>query len=153
MKIIYHDVGGAHSTAMAAAIHLRILPNDRVPSTEEIMDIGFFDTMEKKDRGKILYRGKDEFGNEVYTLGRQFNKELVLNAVKDAYTLGGGHLEEVLLIDTMNTVNILMKIGGFSSRRLHLVSFGRPIVLKGSQNSYPDVIKLVEDTKGKLRSH
>ncbi|SHK37057.1 DUF3189 family protein [Tepidibacter formicigenes] len=150
MKIIYHCVGGTHSSAIASAIHLNMLPKNRIPSKNEIMSIGYFDTLEKKNRGKIIYRGNDELGNEIYTLGRQFNKELVLNSLKTAYTLGGGNIKDVLLIDTMKTVNILMKIGGFSSRRLNLITFGRPIVIKGSQVAYHDIVQLVEDTKSKL---
>ncbi|SHH14825.1 DUF3189 family protein [Tepidibacter thalassicus] len=153
MKIIYHCVGGTHSSAIASAIHLNILPKNRIPSKKELMNLGYFDTLEKKDRGKIIYRGKDEFGNEIYTLGRQFNKELVLNSLKTAYILGGGNIKDILLIDTMKTVNTLMKIGGFSSRRLHLVSFGRPIVIKGSQIAYNNIVQLVEDTKNKLLIH
>ncbi|OPJ56739.1 DUF3189 family protein [Alkalithermobacter paradoxus] len=152
MNIIYHCVGGTHSSAIASAIHLKFLPEDSVPTKDEIMKLGYFDTMTKSDQGKIIYRGSDEFGNKVYTLSRQFNKNLVLNTLKDSYTLGGGNLNDVMLVDTMTTVNILMKIGGFSSRRLHLVSFGRPIVLKGAQLSYNNAIKLVRDVKMKFTS-
>jgi hypothetical protein len=31
MKIIYHCYGGTHSSVIAAAIHLGLLPEDRVP--------------------------------------------------------------------------------------------------------------------------
>ena len=44
-------------------------------------------------------------------------------------------------------INLLMKIGGFSSRRLHLVSFGRPIVTRGTQKAYPNILKLVQFVK------
>ncbi|CAH2214862.1 DUF3189 family protein [Tepidibacter aestuarii] len=152
MKIIYHCVGGTHSSAIASTIHLNILPSDRVPNADEIMNIGCFDTLQKKDMGTLFLRGIDEFGNEVYTLGRQFNKNLVLNTVKSTYSINNKNSNDLLLIDTMPTVNIPMKIGGFSSRRLHLVSFGRPIVLKGSQKAYKDIIKLVKDTKEQFRS-
>jgi len=147
MKIIYHCVGGTHSSATAAAIHLNILPSDRVPSADEIMNIGYFDTMQKKDIGLLIFKGTDEFGNEVYSLGRQFNKNLVLNSIKSTYSISNKNTDDLLFIDSMTTVNILMKIGGFSSRRLHLVSFGRPIVLKGTQKAYKNMIKLVKDTK------
>lgn len=152
MKIIYHCVGGTHSSAIAAAIHLNILPSDRVPTADEIMGIGYFDTMQKKDMGLLILKGIDEFGNEVYSLGRQFNKNLVLNTVKSTYSISNKNADDLLFIDTMTTVNMLMKIGGFSSRRLHLVSFGRPIVIKGAQNAYKDIIDLVKDTKEQFRS-
>ncbi|MCT4507294.1 MAG: DUF3189 family protein [Tepidibacter sp.] len=152
MKIIYHCVGGTHSSAVATAIHLNILPNNRVPDLDEIMNIGYFDTMQKEDLGNLFLRGIDEFGNEIYSLGRQFNKNLVLNTVKSAYSISDNNPDDMLFVDTMTTVNTLMKVGGFSSRRLHLVSFGRPIVLKGAQKAYDDMINLVKDTKEQFRS-
>ncbi|KXZ39402.1 Protein of unknown function [Alkalithermobacter thermoalcaliphilus JW-YL-7 = DSM 7308] len=150
MNIIYHCVGGTHSSAIASAIHLKFLPENKIPSKEEIMSIGYFDTLDKPDQGKIIYRGSDEFGNKVYTLSRQLNKNLVLNTLKDSYSLAGGNLGDIILVDTMQCVNILMKIGGFSSRKLKLVFFGRPIVIKGSQLAYMNIVNLVRDIKSKF---
>ena len=132
MYIVYHCVGGTHSSAISAAIHLGILPIDRTPSKEEILSIPYFDTLTKQDQGKIILRGLDEFNNKVFTLSRQFNPQLVTNAVQDAFELGGGSSHDLILVDTMPSVNLLMKIGGFSSRRLHWVDFGRPIVTLGT---------------------
>ncbi|MBS4539631.1 DUF3189 family protein [Clostridium sp. D2Q-11] len=150
MHIIYHCVGGTHSSAIAAAIHLGMLPNDKKPQLNELMDFPFFDKLKKDQQGRILLRGIDEKGNQVYTISRQFAPELVIPAIIDSYTIAGGNLDNLLLIDTMPAVNLLMKIGGFSSRRLHLVSFGRPIVAKGTLQAYEDLIKIVKDTKSKM---
>jgi hypothetical protein len=63
------------------------------------------------------------------------------------YTAVCGSTDGLLIADTMPAVNTLMKIGGFSSRRLHLVSFGRPIVAYGSLAAYKNICKLVEQIK------
>ena len=39
MIIIYHDVGGTHSTAVAANIHVNNLPIDKVPDKNEILSV------------------------------------------------------------------------------------------------------------------
>lgn len=147
MNIIYHCVGGAHSSTLAASVHLGYLPIDANPSIKDILNIPFFDTLTKQEQGKILLRGIDEHGNKVFTLSRQFVPRLVLPAIKDAYQMGGGNLSDLLLVNTMNSVNWLMKIGGFSSRRLHLVSFGRPIVAYGSKKAYGKITQIVDNTK------
>lgn len=147
MDIIYHCVGGAHSSVIAAAIHLGLLPEDRKPTLEEILNIPFFDTLSKQEQGKIILRGIDEKNNRVFTLSRQFAPRLVLPAIEDAYQLGGGQLSNLLLISTMSSVNWLMKLGGFSSRRLHLVAFGRPIVAYGTLKAYDQILQLVAKTK------
>jgi hypothetical protein len=152
MNIIYHCVGGTHSSAMAAAIHLGHLPSDRQPTKEEILSLPYFDTLTRAEHGRIMFRGIDEYGNKVYTLSRQFSPNLVIPAIKDAWELAGGDKDDLLLVNTMPPVNILMKIGGFSSRRLNLVSFGRPIVTKGAQLAFFKFRKIVEDVKSKLNS-
>ncbi|WIV10730.1 DUF3189 family protein [Proteiniborus sp. MB09-C3] len=147
MNIIYHCVGGSHSSVLAAAIHLGLLPDDRKPTKEDILGISFFDTLSKQEQGKILLRGLDENGNKVFTLSRQFAPHLVLPAIEDAYQLGGGQLSDLLLVSTMSPVNWLMKIGGFSSRRLHLVAFGRPIAAYGTAKAYDKIAQLVNNAK------
>lgn len=147
MDIIYHCVGGSHSSVLAAAIHLGLLPECRKPTKKDILTIPFFDTLSKQEQGKILLRGIDGKGNRVFTLSRQFVPRLVLPAIEDAYQLGGGQLSELILVNTMNPVNWIMKIGGFSSRRLHLVAFGRPIVAYGTVKAYDEIARLVTNTK------
>ena len=43
MKIIYSCYGGTHSSPIAAAIHLGRLPDDRIPSPEELMKTDYYD--------------------------------------------------------------------------------------------------------------
>lgn len=147
MYIIYHCVGGTHSSAVACAIHLGILPTDKTPKKDDILKIPFFDTLDKQDQGKIIFRGIDEKKNKVFTLSRQFSPQLVIPAIKDAFELGGGHRDQLIIVNTMPAVNTLMKIGGFASRRLNFVSFGRPIVALGAVKAYMNIVKIVESTK------
>ncbi|MBS3995618.1 MAG: DUF3189 family protein [Alkaliphilus sp.] len=147
MHIIYHCVGGAHSSPTAAAIHLNMLPTDHIPNKLDILNLPFFDTLEKKDRGKIIYRGTDEFDNKVYTLGRQFIPDIVINSIKDMWGILNQKEDDLLIVNTLPSVNLLMKIGGFSSRRLNLVKFGRPIVLHGTLSAYTNIVKIVKETK------
>lgn len=151
MYIIYHCVGGAHSSPIASAIHLGLLPMERRPTVEEILSVPFFDTLNKKDQGRIILRGIDEFNNKVFTLSRQFVPHLVLPAIKDAWELAGGKREELLIVNTMPAVTLLMKIGGFSSRRLKLVSLGRPVVAKGVQLAYDNLVEIVQNTKKMIK--
>ncbi|RKD34682.1 DUF3189 family protein [Thermohalobacter berrensis] len=147
MNIIYHCVGGSHSSVIASAIHLGILPIDKKPSLEEILSVPYFDRLNKQDRGKIIFRGIDKDNNKIFTLSRQFAPNIVIPAIKDSWELAGGSKNELLAINTMSAVNLLMKIGGFSSRRLKLVSLGRPIVARGTLLAYNDLVNIVQNTK------
>jgi hypothetical protein len=41
LKIIYHCYGGSHSSVIAAALHLKWIDKDRLPSEEEMMAIPY----------------------------------------------------------------------------------------------------------------
>ncbi|QEK13359.1 DUF3189 family protein [Crassaminicella thermophila] len=150
MYIIYHDVGGTHSTVVAAAIHLNKLPLDSVPSKSEILNLPLFDRLEKKDIGRLIFHGKDEYGHSIYTISRQYSPRLVVNALQTVADMINKDKNEILCVDTSKTVNNLMRIGGASSRRLGLVSFGRPIVTYGTIKAYPQIATIVKKTKLKI---
>ncbi|MCR3759548.1 DUF3189 family protein [Clostridium felsineum] len=151
MIVIYHDVGGTHSTAVAANIHINKLPMDKVPKKEELLKLKTFDKIDKGDMGHLVYIGEDEFKDKVYTIGRQYAANLVIPAIEDMYSILNGNNEDLMIVDTKPTVNTLMKIGGFTSRRLHMVSIGRPIVTYGSLKAYMEIANIVKGVKNNLR--
>ncbi|MEW9121549.1 MAG: DUF3189 family protein [Thermotaleaceae bacterium] len=150
LHIIYHCVGGAHSSSIAAAVHLNMLPIHPRPTASDLLNIPFYDTLESIDRGKIFLRGFDEYGNAVYNMSRQFIPHLLIPAILDMWKVLEQKEENILFVNTMPCVNIWMKIGGFSSRRLKWVSFGRPIVTRGTLLAYDNLVNIVLETKSKL---
>lgn len=151
MVIVYYDVGGAHSSAAAANMHINRLPMDRVATRDELLSLPTFDKIEKKDVAHLMLIGEDESKNKVYTISCQRKDKYVLNALSDMYRELTGSTDGLIMVSTQPTVNLLMKIGGFSSRRLNWVSFGRPIVTTGTQKAYPDIMDLVKETKNKIK--
>lgn len=151
MIVVYHDVGGAHSTAVAANIHINNLPVNRVPSESELLNLPTFDKIEKDQIGRLIYIGKDEFNAEVYTLARKYKPDLVIPAISDMYSILHGNSKGIFIADTKPAVNLLMDIGGYTSRRLHLVSIGRPIVTKGTQKAYMDIVNIVKGVKDNMK--
>ncbi|WP_411680507.1 DUF3189 family protein [Clostridium thailandense] len=147
MIVVYHDVGGTHSTATAANIHIGKLPIDSIPTKEQLVNLPTFDKLTKSQMGTLLYIGEDEFGTKVYTIGRKYKPKLVIPAIESMYAIAHGNTNDLLVIDTHPTVNIWMKIGGFSSRALNLVSFGRPIVTYGTLKAYEDISNIVRKVK------
>ncbi len=152
MHIIYHCVGGAHSSAIASAIHLGLLPKTRVATDREILSIPYFDNVTSRQYGCIIHRGIDEYGNNIYTLSRQFSGKIIIKALKDLCIILAGSENRVLFINASTAVNTTMKIGGFLSRRVNMVAIGRPIVLRGSRRAYMDIVGIVNKTKSKVNS-
>jgi len=150
MHIIYHDVGGSHTSVIASYLHLNQLPMDRIPSTEEILKVPMFDKLQSKNIGRLIYHGTDEYNNKVYTLARLYDKHTIVNAINSIPDMLGLEKNELLLVDTSPTVNFLMKLGGGSSRRLRFISLGRPLVAYGATKAYEDILNVVKKTKAKI---
>ena len=149
MLIIYACYGGAHTSPVAAAIHLGKLKGKPLPSLEEILDIQYFDLLAVGDRGRVFPVGIDEFGNQVCILGRGSRELPILQAVKSGYLLAGGNPRQIVFVNSLKAVNWQMRVGGFLSRRLGLVSLGRFLAAAGARRAYPKLADIVAATKAK----
>jgi hypothetical protein len=147
---IYNDYGGTHTTSLAAAYHLKQLPqSERKLTTEEILNVKFFNKLTNEDFGKIIFHGVDDEGHSVYTIGRKRNK-LVVPALKELINLlqGKFHFDEkIILSNTSPTVPIVMSMGGFFSRGLKIDFIGVPLLVKGAKQCCDNIYRLVEHTK------
>lgn len=153
MKVIYNDYGGSHSSVTAAAIHLGILSYDEKPTAKDLLEkVPHYDGLSPKDHGRIIYRGTDEMGNDVFTMGAASAQKVAIQAIIDTTQIWRGDTKELFFINTMPTVNIWMMIGGAMSRALNIVSVGRPIVIRGTMMAYPKIAQLVRSKKLEIAS-
>lgn len=150
MKIIYHCYGGTHSSVTAAAIHLGILPNYRIPSAPELLALDFFDRRGGEDIGRIDFMGRDRYGNDVYVVGRRSRPQILYHITAGLAELFDIRPESYLLVDAGSCVNTSMRIGGVLSRRLGLVRLGRPVVSLGTIMAYKKLCRLVEEVQYRL---
>ncbi|GIP43625.1 ABC transporter [Paenibacillus sp. J45TS6] len=150
MIYIYNDYGGTHTTALAAAYHLKELTqSERKLTKEEILNVTYFNKLTKDDSGKIIFHGTDENGDSVYTIGRKSSK-LVVPALKDLILLleSKHHFQEkIIFSNTSPTVPIVMSIGGFFSRGLKIDFIGVPLLILGAKQCCDQIFRLVENTK------
>lgn len=149
MKIVYHCFGGSHSSVLAASLHLGLIEKNHIPNLDEMMALPYFDKTSNLDFGSIRFMGVDEFGNEVYVLGkkglgRRYNH--MLQGIAELL----GKKDEVTFVDCMSRVNISMKLGGFTSRRIGWVTLGRPVLGRGTKRAFLDLVNLVEITRLKV---
>ena len=147
MKIFYCCYGSAHSSVVAASIHLGLLPSNRVPAPKEFLVLPHFDKTESFEIGTPFFMGKDEYDSDVFILGMASERRLIKKAILSFLTHAGINTREVMIIDTLKNVNFITKIGGFASRRLGFVTIGRPLTILGIQQKYGDFVKLVMHVK------
>ncbi|NLM25382.1 MAG: DUF3189 family protein [Firmicutes bacterium] len=150
MVIIYCCYGGSHSSPVAAAIHIGQLARSKIPTKAELLSVPYYDQGDSLERGIVKPMGVDEYGNQVYICGRGSERRAIEQAVLSGIRLAGGNVEQVLFVNTLTAVNFWMRIGGFLSRKLKLVSLGRPLVVIGTLRAFPQLVKIVEQTKSSL---
>ena len=147
MIIIYHCYGAAHSSVLSAAIHLGYLPEDRIPGIREILKIPYFDKSNSKEIGIPFFYGLDNSGNKIYCQGMGGLDRIVKQLLKDIMREYHIPEERIITVNTLKNVNILVRIGGFLSRKLGLVFPGRIIVAFGLKLVYRRFIKTVSSVK------
>lgn len=156
MIYIYNDYGGTHTTSMAAAYHLNQLPqSERKLTKEEILNVKYFNKLSHKDFGKMIFHGKDEEGNQVYTIGRKRDKLVVL-ALKELTLLLQDKFhftEKIVFSNTSPTVPLAMTIGGFFARGLKMNFIGEPFLVIGAKQCCGNVYQLVENTKQMAKTY
>lgn len=152
MKVIYSCYGGAHSSPVAAAIHLGKLPEASVPDSKALMQLPRFDRVGSEKHGLAELMGIDSQGHEVYVLGRGSAGKAVERAFFSGVNLAESDASRFLLVDTLTCVNVPMRIGGYLSRRLGWTAVGRPIVLWGTRRAYSRLVRLVQQTKKRLEA-
>jgi len=149
MIFIYNCYGGTHSSSLAAAVHLGKLSSDRIPSRDEVLNVNYFNRLTYKDMGRIIFRGKDNDGNKVFTVGRGTSRVLI-PCMKNLINLLCDEcgLDEKLILSNMSpTVPFLMTMGGFFSRGLGVDSIGVPLLVAGARQSFKKVVAIVNNTK------
>lgn len=149
MIYIYNDYGGTHTTSLAAAYHLNKLPTNHQLTTEEILNVNYFNQLDKSDAYRFIFHGKDEDSNPVYTIGRRRSKYIV-PTLECFYLLLQDQIhsdEKIIFSNTSPTVPFTMTMGGFLSRGLKVDSLGVPLLVNGAKKCCQIIHQLVEETK------
>jgi len=147
MIVIYHCFGGSHSSVTMAAIHLGLLPRNRLPTAAELLALPYFDGRSRGEEGELKFMGTDVYGNRVYAVGKKNLGSRFEALLYDLAATLGIKRQDILLLNTSPLVNLLMRIGGFTSRRMGLTFLGRPLVVLGTRRAFASLLKLVEQNQ------
>lgn len=149
MIFIYNCYAGTHSSSLASAIHLKKLPEDRIPTREEILNTDYFDKLKCKDIGRFIFRGTDDEGNKVYSLGRGSSRVIVpcVANIVNIFCNDFGFRERIIFSSMNPGIPLAMMVGGFISRRFGLRSIGTPFLIMGAKQAYGKILRIVQETK------
>lgn len=147
MKVVYHCYGSAHSSVTAAALHVGMLPRDRLPSPAELLAVPRFDRTLSRELGIPFFIGRDRWGREVYALGRGKASRFVANLLESLLVVEGLAPTAVVLVNALPRATLVTTVGGTLSRGLGLIWPGRPLTLWGIRHCYRRFVRLVEETE------
>ena len=152
MKLFYCCYGGAHTSVTCASIHLHYLPENRIPEFAEFRSVPFYDKMDNCKLGTPVYVGTDEMGWDIYIIGMKHAKQLVIPAVKSYLNACGVDQTDFLLANALVELHPITSVGGVLTRRLGIVSIGRPMTVWGIRRSYRRLVRLVRRVKKNLKA-
>lgn len=150
MNIIYYCFAGAHASVVAAAIHCRRLPADRVPSYDEFIALPQYDRTPPRLIGSPYLMGEDENGHSVYFIGLRDQRTPLVVSATALLTAAGVADDAYLFADAFPLINFSTKLGGLLSKRYSLTGFGRRITVWGMRRQYPSFVALVAGVKDRL---
>ncbi|MEG6569138.1 uncharacterized protein DUF3189 [Thermohydrogenium kirishiense] len=151
MIVAYICYGSAHSSIVAASIHVGLLPSDRIPTFDEILSMPHYDLTDGNQIGIPFYMGIDEYDNDVYAIGAKSGRKIMMKAVRSFLKESGIGENEIMLIDTLPAIGLLTKVGGMTSRKFKIISVGRPFTVYGIIKKYNNFLDIVNKVKSSLK--
>ena len=93
----------------------------------------------------MLFRS--ERGNNVYIAALGPGRQATLSALKLMLQECGVSELNSLIVNALSCVNLEVRVGGFLSRRLGLVSIGRPMCARGIIRHFKCFVSLVAEAR------
>ncbi|NLG85303.1 MAG: DUF3189 family protein [Firmicutes bacterium] len=149
-KIVYGAPEGAQA-AVAAGIHLGVLPTTGRPRPEEFVRAPYFATLGEADRGFLHFCGIDGEGREVYLAGAGRAFPLLARAIREAAGLAGLPHQTFHLIDCAPVLDFLARLGGRCWAFFFGPGRGRLFLAWTLRRCYPGLAELVLRTGRAVR--
>lgn len=113
----------------------------------DILALPNFDATSKDQIGRVFKFGVDERGNNVYIAALGPGRQATLSALKLMLQECGVSELNSLIVNALSCVNLEVRVGGFLSRRLGLVSIGRPMCARGIIRHFKCFVSLVAEAR------
>jgi hypothetical protein len=149
VKFFYYSNQQVFMAIIAAYIHLKKLPQNRIPSMEEILMIPEFDQLSSGDFGVPYFIG--EISNcQIYVISFNFKISIALQTIKNILFQRGVDFSKWHFFDVSknkNTHNMFIWVGELLSRKSIIRPLGKYIIGIGIQKSYRQIIEMVNLAK------
>lgn len=143
MKIIYTCPTGVNTSLLAACLHLGASRDIYNGWGSLLGEISYF----SREVWQPVWRGRDEAGHEVYTLGVGSQAEVISRTVACLIEVFDIPNSTLLLVDVSRHNNLRIRLGGLLTRGLRLRAPGRFFLIQGAEAVRPELDRLVTAVK------
>jgi hypothetical protein len=148
--VLYHCFGSAHSSVVASAMHVGLLPTAARPTPAELLALPHFDRVTSRQLGTVFHIGRSPEGREVYIVGLAGGKRVLTRAIGDLLAAFGLPDDALPMADSIGAASVVTRVGGMLSRRWGFIRLGRPLVVAGVLREYPTFVRLVGTVRRRL---
>lgn len=136
-RVLYSCYAGTHSSVLAASLHLGLLDCQR-----RVCDLPFFDRRVSAEIGVPALVGVDQHGSEVYAMGTGWLSARLEKPLCDLIEVASPGAR-ACVCSVRGFLDLTARVGGFVSRRCHMVWPGRELIAASLARKIPDMERAV----------
>lgn len=141
MKIFYLCVNGDLTGVIGGALHLGLLPANKLPTRDQILGLRHFAMSPTPAVGTPIFLGVDRFGHQVYSIGVLQESRVAVRTVESLLRLFALPAATVVTADTVTCGGWRLQLAGLFFR-WGLRSWGLRLAIPGIRRCYPDLVQL-----------
>ncbi|HEY8463722.1 MAG TPA: DUF3189 family protein [Bacillota bacterium] len=146
MKLVYYGFFRGYTARVAGAIHLHRLPEDRLPTLDQLINYAGFEGNSLAAPGVPQLLGRDEAQNEIYCLGLGTDPAICLQTICHLLAAGADPFQW-RFIPTGRPENPLIRWGNFCSGKAGLAILSSFLTWLGIQHCYFRLVEQVRQVK------
>lgn len=138
---------------MCAAIHAGLLPEWRLPTVRELLDLDGSRPLPRDQAGRIRRAGEDGCGCGICFLTNRAHFAVLERALRQISRELGVSTDDVIYVDVMPWANLPMRLGGLVTQSLGLGWLGRRVSAWGALRAYSRLADAVRRTRAATGRH
>ncbi len=150
VKFFYYCNRQPFAAMIAASIHLRRLPKERIPTIREILKMSNDDRLISGDYGVPYFIGENK-NSQVYVINFNADVSLALQTIENVLSQRGVDFSKWIFLGVFESKgihNIIFRMGERLSKKKSTRRLGKYLAAMGIRKNYQKIIEMVNSPKG-----
>ena len=149
MKFFYYCNRQLFPAMIAASIHLKKLPKERIPTTREISKMSDDDRLISGDYGVPYFIGEN-INSQIYVINFDANVSLALQTIENILSQRGVDFSQWIFLGVLESkgiYNIIIKMGERLSQKRSTRPLGKYLAAISIRKNYRKILEMVNLSK------